>query len=125
MARRILVIEDNEDIALVVKTTLMLRQYEVLTASDGVKGIELARSQQPLDLIILDVLLPELDGYQVLRRLKSDPATAATPVALFSAHMSDAERREAINLGAVAVLVKPFEPRQLNRDVGALLENPR
>ena len=120
MAKRVLVIEDNEDIALVVETTLKLRNYEVLTANDGLRGLEIALST-PVDLIILDVLLPELDGYAVLKKLKSAPQTAHVPVALFSAHMNEQERRDALRAGAVAVLIKPFEPRQLISQVGALL----
>ena len=120
MPRRILVVEDNDDIALVVKTTLTMRQYEVDTASDGVEGLTKARAGD-YDLIILDILLPELDGYEVLRRLKTDPATANVKVALFSAHMSEQERASAVDLGAAAVLIKPFEPRQFVHDVGALL----
>jgi len=120
MAKRILLIEDNEDIALVVRATLKLRDYQVLTANDGLKGLEIALST-PVDLIILDVLLPELDGYQVLKKLKSSAQTAHVPVALFSAHMGEQERREALQAGAVAVLIKPFEPRQFINEVGALL----
>lgn len=122
MAKRILVIEDNEDIALVVRTTLELRDYEVLTAGDGLQGLAVAASM-PFDLIILDLVLPEIDGHEVLRRLKSDPRTAAVPVALFSAHVSEPERQDAIRAGAAAVLVKPFEPREFISEVGALLDD--
>jgi len=120
MAKRILVIEDNEDIALVVATTLKLRNYEVLTATDGVQGMKMAFSTA-FDLIILDILLPELDGYQVLQKLKSNPQTENVPIALFSAHVNEQERRHALQAGAAAVLLKPFEPRQFIQEIGALL----
>ena len=124
MAKRILLIEDNEDIALVVKTTLQLRKHEVLTAGDGLQGLEMAQSG-PFDLVILDVLLPEIDGLEVLRSLKADPATADVPVALFSANVDEQEARDALRAGAAAVLRKPFDPRQFVREVEALLGGDR
>ena len=120
MAKRILLIEDNEDIALVVRTTLQRREYEVATAADGIQGMERAKSGA-FDLIILDVLLPEMDGMEVLANLKADPATADVPVALFTADMDEQECRDALRAGAAGVLAKPFDPRQFVKEVGALI----
>jgi len=121
MVKRILVIEDNEDIALVVVTTLRMREYDVVTASDGVQGLHTALSSK-FDLIILDMLIPELDGHQVLSQLKSDPRTAHVPIAVFSAQMDEEDRRSVVDAGARAILIKPFEPRQFIKEVGALLD---
>ncbi len=120
MSRRILVVEDNDDIALVVKTTLTMRDYEVDTASDGRAGLKMAQSGR-YDLMVLDVILPELDGYEVLRRVKADPATADLPIALFSAHVSEQDRIEALEAGASAVLVKPFHPGSFLAEIRAIL----
>lgn len=120
MSRRILVVEDNDDIALVVKTTLTMRDYEVDTASDGRAGLKMAQSGR-YDLMVLDVILPELDGYEVLRRVKADPATVDLPIALFSAHVSEQDRIDALEAGASAVLVKPFDPRSFLAEIRAIL----
>ena len=118
--KRILVVEDSPDIALVVKTTLEMHGFEVSVATDGLRGFEMAQTGR-FDLVILDLLLPEIDGMEVLRRLKGNPATAPQPIALFSAQLPDEERKAALEAGAVAILEKPFDPRQLVRHVGALV----
>jgi|SaaInl4_150m_RNA_FD_contig_31_1062639_length_540_multi_2_in_0_out_0_2 CheY-like chemotaxis protein len=120
MGKRVLVVEDNEDIALVVKTTLRLRDYEVETAFDGLLGLAAARSA-PYDLIILDVLMPEMDGFQVLEALKADESTASVPVVLFTANLTSADRQMAMDGGAAGVLIKPFDPMTFIREVGVFV----
>jgi|SaaInl4_150m_RNA_FD_contig_41_1003079_length_1491_multi_3_in_0_out_0_3 CheY-like chemotaxis protein len=120
MGKRILLVEDNDDIALVVKTTLTMRQYEVEVARDGVEGLRCAQSGE-WDLIILDVLMPEMDGHEVLARLRKDPELRGMPVAFFSAHMTEKDSQKALEMGAVAVQQKPFDPKQFVQQVGELL----
>lgn len=120
MKKRILIVEDSDDIALVVKTTLMMRQYEVERACDGLAALEMARTDS-WDLIILDVIIPEIDGFEVLRRLKSDPKTKDIKSALFTAHLTERERQMSADLGVDSVLVKPFDPRRFVEEIGALV----
>ena len=120
MAKRILIVEDSDDIALVVKTTLTMRHYEVERASDGLEALNMARADS-WDLVILDVLIPEIDGFEVLRRLKSDPETKHIKIALFTAHFTEQERQLSADLGADGVLVKPFDPRRFVEEIGALV----
>ncbi len=120
MAKRILIVEDSDDIALVVKTTLTMRQYEVARACDGLEALEMARAGS-WDLIILDVIIPEIDGFEVLRRLKSDPQTKAIKIALFTANMTERERQLSVDYGADGVLVKPFDPRRFVEEIGVLV----
>ncbi len=120
MAKRILIVEDSDDIALVVKTTLTMRQYEVARASDGLEALEMARAGS-WDLIILDVLIPEIDGFEVLRRLKSDPHTKPIKIALFTANMTERERQLSADYGVDGILVKPFDPRRFVEEIGVLV----
>ena len=109
---RVLLIDDDADLRKLIKLTLEFTAgWEVATAGDGVAGLEEARRQKP-DVIVLDVMMPVMDGYEVCRRLKQDPALAAIPVVLLTARKEQDEERLRTS-GAAGVVLKPFDPEGL------------
>ena len=119
IAKKILVIEDEEIIASVLQDSLELTGHDVTIASSGFEGISRAQQLKP-DIITLDVMMPGLDGIQVLKELKSNPATAKIPVILIS--VAGSYRKEALKLGAVAFLKKPVDFNQLNEKISEVTE---
>src|SRR6266511_5343105 len=116
---RALIIDDDPDLLRLVRWTLEFTAgWEVVSASSGASGVELARSAAP-NVILVDVMMPELDGYEVCRRLKADPATAQVPVVLLTARRELDQRRLA-ETGAAGVVFKPFQPEELASQVRAL-----
>ncbi|HYT73021.1 MAG TPA: response regulator [Gemmatimonadales bacterium] len=116
---RALIIDDDRDLLLLVQRTLEFTAgWEVVTAGSGAGGIELARTAPP-NVILVDVMMPEMDGWEVCRRLKADPATAGVPVVLLTARR-DLDQRRLAETGASGVLLKPFQPDQLARQVREL-----
>jgi CheY-like chemotaxis protein/signal transduction histidine kinase/HAMP domain-containing protein len=107
----ILVVEDNEDNLFTLKAVLAGR-YRLLEARDGVAGLDLAVSGRP-DLVLLDMSLPEMDGYTVVRRLREEEATRALPVIALTAHAMKGDREKALAAGCDDYMSKPIEPRQL------------
>ena len=112
-ARRVLLVDDEDDIRLVARASLeRLAGWQVVAASSGREGIELAKAEQP-DAIVLDVMMPGLDGPGTLAQLRADPATASIPVVFLTAKVQAAERRRLEELGAAGVVAKPFDPMTL------------
>jgi CheY-like chemotaxis protein len=113
---RALIIDDDPDLLLLVRRTLEFTAgWEVHTASSGLLGIELARSVVP-DAVLVDIMMPEMDGYEVCRRLKADESTARIPVVLLTARRETNQAR--IDAAGVAgVLHKPFQPDTLAQQV--------
>jgi CheY-like chemotaxis protein len=109
---RVLVVDDEEGIRVLCRVNLELGGYEVLEASDGVEALEVARSQRP-DLIFLDVMMPRMDGWEVLGHLKEDPSTASIPVVLLTARTSEEDQMKAWGEGVLEYLSKPFNPQLL------------
>jgi two-component system phosphate regulon response regulator PhoB len=120
MAKTVLVIDDEPDLVKLVDHNLTKAGYLVLTARDGESGLSTARKHSP-DVVILDVMMPGLDGFEVCKRLRSDPATAAAPVLMLTAKAEEADRVLGLELGADDYLVKPFSVRELAARVKALL----
>jgi CheY-like chemotaxis protein len=119
--KRILIVDDEDDIREVAQVCLeLVGGYEVLTASSGREGVEQARGAQP-DAIVLDVMMPEMDGPATLVALRADPATRAIPVLFLTARTQAAEQQRLSQLGAAAILTKPFDPLKLAQDVAAAL----
>jgi len=118
--KRILIIDDEDDIREVATITLEIGGFEVLTASTGRKGIERAAAEQP-DAILLDVMMPELDGPGTLAMLRQFQATRDIPVIFLTAKVQPADRRSLSSLGAHAIMAKPFDPNSLARDINAAL----
>jgi DNA-binding response OmpR family regulator len=111
-----LIIDDDRDLVSLIRRTLEFTAgWEVHTALSGAAGIALARSAPP-NVILVDLMMPEMDGYEVCRRLKADSATAAVPVVLLTARR-DLDARLLAETGAAGVLFKPFEPAELARQV--------
>lgn len=114
---KILIIEDEANIAQVLRLYLEQAGYEVLTAGDGVAGLELHAREHP-DLVILDLMLPTLDGMEVCRRIR---AWANTPILMLTARQGEEDRIAGLELGADDYLVKPFSPREVVSRVKAIL----
>ncbi len=114
---KILVIEDEANITQVIRLYLEQADYTVLSASDGIAGLELHAREHP-DLVILDLMLPGLDGMEVCRRIR---AWASTPILMLTARQGEEDRITGLELGADDYLVKPFSPRELVSRVKAIL----
>ncbi len=113
---RALIIDDDPDLLRLVRRTLEFTAgWDVVTAGSGAAGIELARSAA-LDVILVDVMMPEMDGYEVCRRLKADPATATVPIVLLTARR-DLNQARLAEIGVAGVVLKPFQPEELARQV--------
>jgi two-component system, OmpR family, alkaline phosphatase synthesis response regulator PhoP len=118
--KRILLIDDEEDIREVAVLALETAgDYEVLTAAGGQKGIETAAAQQP-DIILLDVMMPELDGPSTLARLRAREETREIPVIFLTAKVQASERRSLTALPVAGIIAKPFDPLTLGDEVAAL-----
>jgi len=105
---RILVVDDEADLVAVLRLGLELEGFEVIDAGDGEHGLERARKDQP-DLILLDLMLPKLDGYKVCRALKFDDGYKRIPIFILSARPGEQDRRLAFEMGAEAFITKPYE----------------
>ena len=118
--RRILLIEDNEMNRDMLSRRLAKRGFEVLLAVDGREGIRMAASQSP-DLILMDMSLPEIDGWEVTRALKAEPGTAAIPIIALTAHAMVHDREKALDAGCDDYDSKPVDlPRLLGKIEGLL-----
>jgi two-component system phosphate regulon response regulator PhoB len=118
---KILVIDDEADLLEVVDFNLTQAGHQVITATDGEAGIELARRHQP-DLVLLDLMLPKLPGTEVCRALKRDPATRSMPVLILTARGEEIDRVVGFELGADDYVCKPFSVRELLLRVSAILK---
>lgn len=121
MTRKILLVEDEDDIREVAQACLELtRNWEVHAASSGIEGLKLALEVQP-DAILLDVMMPDLDGPGTLAGLHQNPATKDIPVIFLTAKVHSTERSRFMDLGARGVLAKPFDPMTLGDDIANVL----
>jgi DNA-binding response OmpR family regulator len=121
MAKRVLVVDDDRVIQQLLEVNLQLEGYEVVaTASDGAEALEKITELKP-DLVILDIMMPKMDGLEVCRRLRENADTAKIPVILLSARAQDLDIREGLDIGASAYLTKPFDPVELLEVVGRLI----
>lgn len=120
MTKRILVVEDQEDLRDVLRTLLVGSGYEMLEAADGEAGVAKARSDRP-DLILMDIQLPVLDGYEATRRIKTDPSLKATPVIAVSSFAMKGDEEKARAAGCDHYVTKPYSPLQLLRIIRGFL----
>jgi CheY-like chemotaxis protein len=123
MPKRIAVIDDDPDIVQIVKTTLKIKDYEVVTAPDGEDGLRLIQSTSP-DLVILDLMMPKVSGLEVCRRLREDPKTRSIPIIVISAIGEKSDKPEEfwrMGLGAEDFISKPFNPQHLLGRVESVL----
>lgn len=121
MTKRVLVIDDEDDIREVAQLSLeAVAGWEVFGASSGSEGLRVAAEQQP-DAILLDVMMPEMDGPSTFRALRAQAATAEIPVILLTAKVQASDRSRFQDLGVSGVLTKPFDPMELARQVSDTL----
>lgn len=120
--KRILVVDDEEDIVKLVKTYLEYHRYEVITANDGQEGLEKVKTEKP-DLIVLDLMLPKINGYKVCGLLKKDTRYAKIPVVMFSAKAQEEDVKLGQEVGADAYITKPYEPEVLLAKIKELLKD--
>lgn len=118
---QILVIEDDPVVSALILKLLKTEAFEVLIANDGLTGVKLAQAYEP-DLIICDVMMPEFDGYEVLRQLRHEPATATIPFIFLSAKADRTDLRQGMELGADDYLAKPFKRAELLGAIAARLD---
>jgi two-component system phosphate regulon response regulator PhoB len=119
--RRVLLADDDPGLRRLIGTTLGTEDFEVLQAVDGEEALRVARQQRP-ELVLLDVNMPKLDGFQVCQTLKADPETAGIKIVMITARATDVDRAHGREAGADDYFVKPFSPIQLLNKVYALLE---
>ncbi len=120
MSKKVLVIEDDPSALRFIEYTLGQEGYQVLTATDGTKGIRKAQSEEP-DLIILDVMLPGLDGFEICCRLRKDPKTARLPILMLSAKAQEIDKITGLKVGADDYLAKPADPSEVVNRIKKLL----
>ncbi|MDP2921849.1 MAG: response regulator [Candidatus Omnitrophota bacterium] len=120
MSKRILVVDDEKDILDTLRIRLEANGYEVVTACDGQDGLDKAKTVSP-DLIILDLMLPKIDGYKVCRMLKFDEKYKHIPIILFTARAQDDDKKTGMEVGANAYITKPFEAPVLLAKIKELL----
>ncbi len=120
MSKKILVVDDETDIIQLVTARLKAAKFEVISALDGLAGLELAQKEKP-DLIILDLMLPKMDGYTVCGLLKHDFNFKEIPIILFTARDQASDKAKGQEVQADAYITKPFEPETLINKVNELL----
>lgn len=117
VAKRVLVIDDEEDIREVAQATLeIIAGVDVILAGSSQEGLAKAETEQP-DAILLDVMLPDMDGVATFQRLQSNPATQHIPVILLTAKVQPSDRRRFADLGIKALIAKPFKPTSLAKQL--------
>jgi len=124
MPETILVIEDEEDVSDLIRYHLKKAKLKVLASGDGAEGLQLAVEERP-DAIILDIMLPRLNGFEVTKKLRADARTAAIPLLILSAKGETDSRIKGLELGADDYLPKPFSPRELVLRIEALLRRKK
>jgi CheY-like chemotaxis protein len=116
-----LIIDDEEDVRYIVQMSLgRVGRMTVIEATNGEEGIALAKREQP-EFILLDMMMPGMDGVTVFRALRADPETASIPVVFLTAKAMVSDVQKLMTLGAKGVVVKPFDPLTLARDITAIL----
>jgi CheY-like chemotaxis protein len=119
-ADRIMIVDDDQNIRLVLKYRLEKEGYHVLLAGDGVDALEKVKAEKP-DLIILDLAMPRMDGFRFLEEIKDNGRNSAVPVIVLTAYGYETNRARSLELGAVEFVTKPFSPRQLVAEVWKVL----
>lgn len=121
---KILVVDDEINITQILEFSIGSEGYQVITASNGEEAIDVARKEQP-NLIILDIMMPKIDGYEACRILKANPLTKNIPVILLTAKGRDIDKRLGYEVGATDYIIKPFSPTQLIGRIQELLVKAR
>jgi DNA-binding response OmpR family regulator len=124
MEKKILIIEDDPATLRLVDYSLKQEGYQTITAANGLDGIRKALAEAP-DLVILDVMLPGMDGFEICYRLRSEPATAQLPILMFSAKAQEIDKETGTRVGADDYLTKPSAPAEIVAHVEKLLSTKR
>ena len=119
--KRILIVEDERQMVEMMKMRLEANDYEVLAAYDGQEGLDMAKKEKP-DLIILDLMLPKMNGYKVCGLLKKDARYAKIPIMIFTAKAQEEDKKLGEEVGADGYLTKPFEPETLLNKIKELIK---
>ena len=117
---KVLLVDDDPVILKLLQVNFEMEGYTVMTAADGVEGLEKARSERP-DIVLLDIMMPRMDGLQVTQALKGDDSTKDIPIILLSAKAQASDIQAGRDMGADDYLTKPFDPLELLERVGDLL----
>lgn len=120
MPKKILIIEDDRSAARLAQYTIQQAGYDVIIAYDGYEGLEKTLNEHP-DLVILDIMLPGLDGYEVCHRLRAEPETITLPILMISAKAREEDRNIGLKVGADDYLAKPVEPSVMLAKIAELL----
>jgi DNA-binding response OmpR family regulator len=120
MPKKILIVDDDQDTVRMVKLMLDKQGYSVVTATDGEKAISLTQIEQP-DLILLDIMMPDVDGYEVTKKLRNEPSTSHIPIIMFTAKTQLEDKLLAFDVGADDFISKPSQPKELFAHIKAVL----
>ena len=120
--KKVLIIDDSEVLRRITAFNLQKMGYEIREAIDGVDGLEKIKDFHP-DLVLLDIMMPRMDGFTVLKKMSEDPSMKEIPVIVLTAKGGEDDEKEALRLGAIKVLTKPFSPKQLVETVKQVIEN--
>ncbi len=120
--KKILVADDELSVRSLLRKTLS-KDYEVLEAGDGEEAVEVVRAEKP-DLVLMDIMMPKLDGIGACSIIKSDPDTRAIPVVMVTARWQKLDQEYAAEMGADGYVAKPFQPRELMRQISKFLKTP-
>ena len=123
MSKRILIVEDQEDNRMIMRDVLSAAGYELIEAVNGKDGISRAQSDRP-DLILMDIQMPVLDGYEATRQIKADPNLKSTPIIAVTSYALSGDEAKARAAGCDGYVSKPFSPRQLLARVREYLPDP-
>jgi DNA-binding response OmpR family regulator len=124
MPKRILIVDDEEDIVSALSIRMKAKGYDVIAAYDGMSGLSKAREENP-DLILLDIMLPKLDGYKICRILKFDEKFRRIPIIMITAKGADTSKKMGEEVGADAYVTKPFNPEELMGTIEQLLNKEK
>lgn len=119
-SKKILIVDDEPDVASLLNLMLKSKGYETITAGDGQEALEKARNEKP-DLIVLDIMLPRLDGYKVARMLKFDEKFSHIPIIMVTAKIQEKDKKMGVEMGADAYVTKPFDTAALLNKIGEVL----
>src|SRR5665213_461340 len=120
MAYKILVVDDEPTIVLLMEFSLARQGYEMLVAVNGEEALDKIRAHAP-DLVLLDIMMPRIDGYEVARQVRADPATATLPIIMLSAKAQEEDIRKGVDIGVDEYITKPFAPEHLVHVVAGYL----
>jgi CheY-like chemotaxis protein len=121
VSTKILIAEDEAELRLMLKTSMEHAGYEVVTASNGLEALDRIRSDTP-DVVLLDVLMPDMDGFEALSKLKANPSTSHIPVVMLTGLNDDTDISKGWKLGTSLYMTKPFVPEQLISYIQNVLE---